>query len=180
MMIPERLTSAAASLGVRAALEIAVRYSDRRHAFGQPIRNFQGVNFMVADAITRLDAARALVYMAARAVDEQAPNSRRLVSQAKKFATDMAWEVANKAMQIMGGIGYTEVYPIEKMVRDIRLSQIWTGTNEIMNLLIQHEYYQEVLQADTDLDNLERAARAENVENEKCYTDEDMWRVHDA
>jgi alkylation response protein AidB-like acyl-CoA dehydrogenase len=180
MMIPERLTSAAASLGVRAALEIAVRYSDRRHAFGQPIRNFQGVNFMVADAITRLDAARALVYMAARAVDEQAPNSRRLVSQAKKFATDMAWEVANKAMQIMGGIGYTEVYPIEKMVRDIRLSQIWTGTNEIMNLLIQHEYYQEVLQADTDLDNLERAARAENVENEKCYTDEDMRRVHDA
>ena len=166
--------------GVRAALEIATRYSDKRHAFGRPIRIYQGVNFMVADAITRLDAARALVYMAARAVDEQAPNSRRLVSQAKKFATDMAWEVANKAMQIMGGIGYTEVYPIEKMVRDIRLSQIWTGTNEIMNLLIQHEYYQEVLQADTDLDNLERGARAENVENEKCYTDEDMWRVHNA
>jgi len=65
MMIPERLTSAAASLGVRAALEIATRYSDKRHAFGQPIRNFQAVNFMVADAITRLDAARALVYMAA-------------------------------------------------------------------------------------------------------------------
>ena len=178
MMIPERLTSAAASLGVRAALEIAARYSDKRHAFGQPIRNYQAVSFMVADAITQLDAARALVYMAARAVDENAPNARRLVSQAKRFATDMAWEVANKAMQIMGGIGYTEVYPIEKIVRDIRLSQIWTGTNEIMNLLIQHEYYKEVLEGGQDLRNVELDARGQDTDSEKCYTDEDMWRVH--
>lgn len=179
MMIPERLTSAAASLGVRAALEIAARYSDKRHAFGRPIRNYQGVSFMVADAITQLDAARALVYMAARAVDENAPNCRRLVSQAKKFATGMAWDVANKAMQIMGGIGYTDVYPIEKIVRDIRLSQIWTGTNEIMNLLIQHEYYKEVLQGAEDLRNVELDARGQDGEAEKCYTDEDMWRVHE-
>jgi len=179
MMIPERLTSAAASLGVRAALEIAVRYSDKRHAFGRPIRNYQAVSFMVADAITQLDAARALVYMAARAVDENAPNCRRLVSQAKKFATGMAWDVANKAMQIMGGIGYTDVYPIEKIVRDIRLSQIWTGTNEIMNLLIQHEYYKEVLQGADDLRNVELDARGQDGEAEKCYTDEDMWRVHE-
>ena len=178
MMIPERLTSAAASLGVRAALEIAARYSSKRHAFGQPIRNYQAVSFMLADAITQLDAARALVYMAARAVDKNAPNARRLVSQAKKFATDMAWEVANKAMQIMGGIGYTEVYPIEKIVRDIRLSQIWTGTNEIMNLLIQHEYYKEVLQGGQDARNVELDARGQDAAAEKCYTDEDMWRVH--
>jgi len=178
MMIPERLTSAAASLGVRAALEIATRYSDRRHAFGQPIRQFQAVNFMVADGITQLDAARALVYMAARAVDENAPNARRLVSQAKKFATNMAWEVANKAMQIMGGIGYTEVYPIEKIIRDIRLAQIWTGTNEIMNLLIQHEYYKEVLAGSKDARNVELDARGQDAEAEKCFTDEDMWRVH--
>lgn len=179
MMIPERLTSAAASLGVRAALEIATRYSDKRHAFGRPIRSYQGVSFMVADAITQLDAARALVYMAALSVDENAPNCRRLVSQAKKFATDMAWEVANKAMQIMGGIGYTEVYPIEKIVRDIRLSQIWTGTNEIMNLLIQHEFYKEVLQGGLDSRDVEMDARAQGAEAEKCYTDEDMWRVHE-
>jgi acyl-CoA dehydrogenase len=179
MMIPERLTSAAASLGVRAALEIAVRYSDKRHAFGQPIRSYQAVSFMVADAITQLDAARALVYMAARAVDENAPNARRLVSQAKKFATDMAWEVANKAMQVMGGIGYTEVYPIEKIVRDIRLSQIWTGTNEIMRLLIQHEYYKEVLQGGQDMRNVELDARGQDADAEKCYTDEDMWRIHE-
>jgi alkylation response protein AidB-like acyl-CoA dehydrogenase len=179
MMIPERLTSAAASLGVRAGLELAVRYSDKRHAFGQPIRMFQAVSFMVGDAITQLDAARALVYMAARAVDVGAPNARRLVSQAKKYATDTAWEVANKAMQILGGIGYTEVYPIEKMIRDIRLTQIWTGTNEVMNLLIQHEYYKEVLEGAHDRRNVEMDARSLKGEAEKCFTDEDMWRVHD-
>ena len=179
MMIPERLTSAAASLGVRAALEVAVKYSQKRHAFGQAIRRFQAVQFMVADAITKLDAARALVYMAARAVDTDAPNLRRIVSEAKRYATDAAWEIANKAMQIMGGIGYTDVYPIEKAVRDIRLSQIWTGTNEIMNLLIQHEYYKEVLEGAADVRNYELDAKNFDAETEKCYTDEDMWRVHD-
>jgi len=180
MMIPERMTSAAASLGAaRAALEVAARYSDRRHAFGQPIRNFQAVSFMVADAITRLDAARGLVYLAARSVDVGAPNSRRLVSEAKKFCTDTCWEVTNKAMQIMGGIGYTDVYPIERMVRDARLSQIWTGTNEVMSLLIQHEYYNEALKGKRDTRDVEKDAL--NVdEAEKCFTDEDMWRVHEA
>jgi alkylation response protein AidB-like acyl-CoA dehydrogenase len=178
MMIPERLTSAAASLGVRAALEIAVRYSNKRHAFGQPIRRFQAVSFMVADAITQLDAARAMVYMAARAADVGAPNCRRLVSQAKKLATDAAWEVSNKAMQIMGGIGYTEIYPVERMVRDLRLSQIWTGTNEVMNLMIQHEYYKEVLEGAQDRRSVELDARSGDAEAEKCFTDEDMWRVH--
>jgi acyl-CoA dehydrogenase len=178
MMIPERLTSAAASLGVKAGLDIAVRYSDKRHAFGQAIRNFQGVNFKIADAITKLDAARGLVYMAAQAVDKNAPNARRLVSEAKKFATDIAWEVANTAMQIMGGIGYTDIYPIERMVRDIRLPQIWTGTNEIMNLLIQHEYYREVLQSPSDLRDVELDAGEKDSDLEKCFTDADMWEVH--
>jgi alkylation response protein AidB-like acyl-CoA dehydrogenase len=180
MMIPERLTSAAACLGVRATLEVAVRYSDKRHAFGRSIRKFQAVQFMVADAITKLDAARALVYMAARAVDTNAPNVRRIVSEAKSYATDAAWEIANKAMQMMGGIGYTDVYPVEKTVRDIRLSQIWTGTNEIMNLLIQHEYYKEVLEATKDVRNYELDASSHDAESEKCYTDTDMWEVHAA
>jgi acyl-CoA dehydrogenase len=178
MMIPERLTSAAASLGVRAALEVAARYSDKRRAFGQRIRRFQGVSFKVADAITQLDAARAMVYMAARAVDSGSPNCRRLVSQAKKFATDTAWNVSNLAMQITGGIGYTDVYPIEKMVRDFRLSQIWTGTNEIMNLLIQHEYYKEVLEGSSNRRNIELDAASHDAQAEKCFTDEDMWLVH--
>jgi len=177
MMIPERLTSAAACLGVRAALEIATRYSDKRKAFGQKIRRFQGVNFMVADAITQLDAARALVYMAAKAVDEDSPNRRRLVSEAKKFATDTAWQVANLAMQIMGGIGYTDIFPIERIVRDYRLSQIWTGTNEIMNLLIQHEYYAEVLAGNTRQRDSERDAISHAAEAEKVYSDEDQQGV---
>jgi alkylation response protein AidB-like acyl-CoA dehydrogenase len=179
MMIPERLTSAAACLGVRAALEIAAQYSDKRRAFGQRIRRFQGVSFMVADAITQLDAARAMVYMAARAVDLDAPNRRRLVSEAKKFATDTAWEVANLAMQIMGGIGYTDIYPIERMVRDYRLSQIWTGTNEIMNLLIQHDYYEEVLEDSHTGRDVERDAVSSDADAEKVFDDDDMWRVHE-
>ena len=71
-----------------------------------------------------------------------------MVSETKKFATDSAWQIINHAMQIMGGIGYTDVYPIERLLRDIRLMSIWTGTNEIMNLLIQHEYYKELVDQD--------------------------------
>lgn len=180
MMIPERLTSAAASLGVRSALEIATNYSHKRRAFGRRIRRFQAVSFMVADAITQLDAARAMVYMAAKAVDRNAPNTRRLVSEAKKFATTTAWDVANIAMQIMGGIGYTDIYPIERMVRDQRLSQIWTGTNEIMNLMIQHEYYDELLGADENQRQVELDATGADGQAEKVFTDEDMWQTQEA
>jgi acyl-CoA dehydrogenase len=147
MMIPERMTSAVGGIGgARAALEIAARYADRRKAFGQKIRRFEAVSFKVADSITMLDAAGALVYAAAHAIDsgDDPGRVRRLVSEAKKFGTDAGWEVINHAMQIMGGIGYTNVYPIERMLRDIRLLTIWTGSNEIMSLLIQHEYYREL------------------------------------
>ncbi|MDH3211682.1 MAG: acyl-CoA/acyl-ACP dehydrogenase [Myxococcales bacterium] len=176
MMVPERLTSAGASLGMaRAALEVAVRYSERRKAFGQKIRHFQGVSFKVADAITRLDAARALTLAAARSVDAGLPSTRRLVSEAKKFATDTAWEVCNLAMQIVGGIGYTNVFPIEKMLRDTRLVQIWTGTNEIMSLLIQHEFYREVLGSAKPGRRVEADAEEAAAEDEKVYEDEEMW-----
>lgn len=147
MMIPERLTSAAGALGMaRAALEVAARYSTRRKAFGHVIKDFQAVGFKVADSITLLDAARGLVYATARAVDGGVPpaQARRLVSEAKKFATGAAWQIVNHAMQVMGGIGYTNVYPVERLLRDIRLIMIWTGTSEVMNLIIQHEYYREL------------------------------------
>jgi hypothetical protein len=72
------------------------------------------------------------------------------------------------------------VYPVEKAVRDIRLSQIWTGTNEIMNLLIQHEYYKEVLKGTDQVRNYELDATSHDAEAEKCYTDADMWRVHES
>ena len=176
MMIPERLTSAAGCLGVWGALDLAVRYSDRRRAFGKEIRKYQAISFNVADSITQLDAARAITYMAARAVDENYPDVRRLVSEAKKFATEAAWEIVNNAMQIMGGIGYTEVYPIERALRDTRLGMIWTGTSEIMNLLIQHEYYKQVLDPAYDRRKMEADAMAPD-ESERCLTDDDMEKV---
>lgn len=144
MMVPERMTSAAGAVGTgRVALEVAARYSTKRKAFGRHIQKFQAVNFMVADAVTQLDAARSLVYVAARMVDS-GQDARRMVSEAKKAATEAAWLAVNNAMQIMGGIGYTDIYPIEKLLRDMRLSMIWTGTNQIMSALIQHEYYMEL------------------------------------
>ncbi len=176
MMIPERLTSAAGCLGVWGALDLAVRYSDRRRAFGKEIRKYQAISFNVADSITQLDAARAITYMAALAVDENYPDVRRLVSEAKKFATEAAWEIVNNAMQIMGGIGYTEVYPIERALRDTRLGMIWTGTSEIMNLLIQHEYYKQVLDPAYDRRKMEADAMAPD-ESERCLTDDDMEKV---
>ena len=179
MMIPERLTSASGCLGVWGALDLAVRYSNRRRAFGQPIREFQGVSFLVADAITQLDAARGLTYMAARAVDENYPNVRRIVSEAKRFTTEAAWNVVNNAMQIMGGIGYTDVYPIERALRDTRLALIWTGTSQIMNLLIQHEYYDQVLNQPYDRRKLEQDAMHPD-ESERCFDDEDMWKIHES
>ena len=178
MMIPERLTSAAGCLGVWGALDLSVRYSNRRKAFGKRIREFEAVSFMVADAITQLDAARALTYLAARAVDENYPNVRRIVSEAKRFSTEAAWNVINKAMQIMGGIGYTDVYPIERTLRDIRLALIWTGTSQIMNLLIQHEYYDQVVNQPYDRRKLEQDAMHPD-ESERCFDDEDMWKIHD-
>jgi acyl-CoA dehydrogenase len=140
------------------------------------IREYHAVSFKVADAITQLDAARALTYLAARAVDENYPNVRRLVSEAKRFTTEAAWDVVNKAMQVMGGIGYTDVYPIERALRDIRLGMLWTGTSEIMNLLIQHEYYNQVLDPSYDRRKLEDDAMHPD-ESERCYTDDDMLQL---
>lgn len=172
MMIPERMTSAGGALGMgRAALEVAARYSTRRKAFSTELKNFQAVSFKVADSITLLDTARGIVYLAASAVDagDKAGRSRRLVSEAKKVATENAWKIVNNAMQIMGGIGYTNVYPIEKMLRDVRLIMIWTGTNEIMDLIIQHEYYKELAEEGFKARDIEfDAAEADQVD-EKIY-----------
>ncbi len=176
MMIPERLTSAAGCLGTWGALDLAVRYSAKRRAFGKEIRRYQGVSFKVADSITQLDAARGLCLMAARAVDENYPNQRRIVSEAKRFATEAAWEIVNNAMQVMGGIGYTDVYPIERALRDTRLGMIWTGTSEIMNLMIQHEYYNEVLSPEYGRRKMEDDAMHPDL-SERCLTDEDMENV---
>jgi len=146
MMIPERLGTAAMTIGpARAALEVAGGYTTRRKAFGRTINRFEGVSFQVAEASMLLDAARALVYTTARAVDagEEPGRTRRYISETKKFVTESCQKVAHNAMQVMGGIGYTDVYPVERHVRDLRLASIWTGTNEVMSMIIAHEWYTE-------------------------------------
>jgi acyl-CoA dehydrogenase len=169
MMIPERLTTAAGALGMaRCSLEVAARYSNRRKAFGDLIRRFQAVSFKIADSLARLDAARSLVYVTARHVDHGL-DSRRMVSEAKKTSTEMLWSVINDCMQVMGGIGYTSVYPIERFLRDARLQMIWTGTNEVMSLLIQHEYYKELLEEKVETRNVELDAMDEAGDEEKVY-----------
>jgi butyryl-CoA dehydrogenase len=144
MMIPERLGTAAMTIGAaRPALDVATGYTTRRKAFGQPIAGFQGVSFQVAEAVTLLDAARAMVYVTCRAVDDDvdAREVRRMISETKKFVTESCQTVAHNAMQVMGGIGYTNVFPVERIVRDLRLASIWTGTNEVMSLIIANEWY---------------------------------------
>jgi alkylation response protein AidB-like acyl-CoA dehydrogenase len=179
MMIPERLCSAAPMPGgMKACLDVAMNYADRRKAFGRPIRKFQAVSFMVAEAQTLLDTCRAMLYQAARAADDEVPNVRRLVSETKKFVTEAGWKVTNLAMQITGGIGYTDVYPIERAVRDTRLSQIWTGTNEIMSAMIQHDIFSEFHTERGRYRNFEDDAMHAD-ETEKIFDDDDMWRVFD-
>jgi acyl-CoA dehydrogenase len=134
---------------------------------------------MIAQAQTLLDASRAMIYQAARAADAEAPNLRRIVSETKKFVTESAWEAVNLTMQVVGGIGYTDVYPIERAVRDTRLAQIWTGTNEIMSTLVQHELFEEHRAEQGRYRDVESDA-AHGDPSEKVFDDEDMWRVYEA
>ncbi|MGE0087202.1 MAG: acyl-CoA dehydrogenase family protein [Desulfococcaceae bacterium] len=173
MMIPERLGTAAMTIGAaRPAVDIATAYTSRRKAFGQPVAAFQGVSFQVAEAVTLLDAARSLIYTTARAVDAQINEKqiRRMVSQSKKFVTESCQKAVHNAMQVMGGIGYTNIYPVERIFRDIRLASIWTGTNEIMSLIIANEWYKEYWQnrkagkiRDMEADAAEAGAKDEKI-----------------
>src|SRR3990172_5208201 len=150
MMIPERLGTAAMTIGAaRPALDIATHYTSRRKAFGQVINRFQGVSFQVAEAAMLLDASRALVYTTSRAVDGgmEVNQVRRLISETKKFVTESCQKVVHNAMQVVGGIGYTNVLPLERIYRDIRLASIWTGTNEVMAMIVAHEWYREAAAA---------------------------------
>lgn len=174
MMIPERLGTAAMTIGAaRPALEVATGYSTRRKAFGRPINEFQGVSFQVAEGIMLLDASRAMVHATAQAVDRKAPAAtvRRLISETKKFVTESCQKVVHNAMQVMGGIGYTTVFPVERIYRDLRLASIWTGTNEIMAGIIAHEWYKEywaLKEARLTRDAERDAPGADDVE-EKVY-----------
>ena len=174
MMIPERLGTAAMTIGAaRPALQIATRYTSRRKAFGQVINQYQGVSFQVAEAAMLLDASRAMVYATARAVDAgiDLDRLRRMVSETKKFVTEACQRVVHNSLQVLGGIGYTNVFPLERIYRDLRLASIWTGTNEIMSAIIASEWYKEFLESKRDGSARDFEADAEGADavEEKIY-----------
>ena len=132
-----RLNIAACSIGgAQAALDRTLAYAAQRKAFGKTIDQFQALQFRLADMATQLEAARALLHKAARRLDAGDPQATRLVAMAKRFATDVGFQVADEALQLHGGYGYLAEYGIEKIVRDLRVHRILEGTNEIMRLII--------------------------------------------
>jgi alkylation response protein AidB-like acyl-CoA dehydrogenase len=128
---------AAQALGIaQGALELAVKYSRQRQQFGKSISSFQGIQWMLADMATEIEAARALVYSSARMVDAGVKDVGRDSAMAKLFASDMAMKVTTDALQIFGGYGYMKDYPIEKYMRDAKITQIYEGTNQIQRNII--------------------------------------------
>jgi alkylation response protein AidB-like acyl-CoA dehydrogenase len=173
IMIPERITSGITG-GAREMLMIAARYAMRRKAFGTEIKNFEAVSFKIADSLMKLDAVDAFAYAVARTVDEGVGTPgyrRRLVSELKKFSTQVQWEVINDAMQIVGGLGYTNIFPIERALREARLPLIWTGTNEIQSLIIQHEFFKELREKEAEGRDVEKDVPhpEEVLKEEKVY-----------
>ena len=127
----------AQALGIaQGALDLAVSYSKQRIQFNRPIADNQGIQFMLADMATSVEAARLLVYNAAEMIDSEEQNFSRYSSMAKMFASDIAMEVTGDAIQILGGYGYMKEYPAERMMRDAKITQIYEGTNQIQRLVI--------------------------------------------
>lgn len=132
-----RLNIAAAALGgAQTALDTALSYTGERQAFGQAIRDFQTVQFRLADMETELQAARVFLRQAAWKLDTGAPDATKHCAMAKRLVTDTAFKVANEALQLLGGYGYLADYGVEKLVRDLRVHQILEGSNEIMRVIV--------------------------------------------
>ena len=131
-----RIGVAAQGLGIAdAALAAAIKYSKEREQFGKPVCKFQAISFMLADMATRLDAARLLVYRAAYLKENNLPCTKESC-MAKMYATDAAMSIASDAVQILGGYGYIREYPVERLLRDAKITQIYEGTNQIQRLII--------------------------------------------
>ncbi|MFA6957672.1 MAG: acyl-CoA dehydrogenase family protein [Thermoanaerobaculia bacterium] len=128
---------AAQALGLaQGALEWALRYTSERKQFGQTVMSHQAIQFMLADMATQVEAARQLVYTAAKVIDSGAKNVNKIAAMAKVFATDTAMKVTTDAVQLFGGYGYCKDYPIEKYMRDAKITQIYEGTNQVQRLVI--------------------------------------------
>ena len=135
-----------ASLGIglaQAAVDEAVTYAKQRVQFGRPIISFQAVQHILADMAIQLEAGRALVYAAARHIDHHPKDMSKASSMGKVFATDMAMKVTTDAVQVLGGYGYLKEYPVEKMMRDAKILQIYEGTNQIQRNVVGQELNKE-------------------------------------
>ena len=138
-----RVNIAACSLGgARAALENSLTYSAERKQFGKSIDQFQVTQFKLADMATELDASRLMVLRAATSLDSKDPQATKYCAMAKRFATDICSDICNMALQIHGGYGYLKDFPLERLVRDLRVHQILEGTNEIMRVIISRKLKQ--------------------------------------
>jgi alkylation response protein AidB-like acyl-CoA dehydrogenase len=135
----------AQALGIaQGALDVASRYVKERRQFDQAVADFQGVQFTLADMGTRVEAARLLVYRACAMADDGDPELSKLASMAKLFATDTAMAVTTDAVQLLGGAGYTRDFPVERMMRDAKATQIYEGTNQIQRIVIARRLLDEV------------------------------------
>ncbi len=135
-----RINIGACSLGAaRAALNEATEHMQVRKQFGRPLTEFQALQFKIADMATDLDAARLMILRAANSLDKKDPNATRHCAMAKRFATDAGFNIINESLQIHGGYGYIQEYPVERHLRDARVHQILEGTNEIMRVIIARD-----------------------------------------
>jgi alkylation response protein AidB-like acyl-CoA dehydrogenase len=143
-----RVTIGAQAVGIAAgALAAATAYVKERQQFGQPISEFQGVQFMLADMAMKLEAARQLVYRAAAASERSEKSLSFLGAAAKCFASDAAMEISTDAVQLFGGYGYTRDYPVERMMRDAKITQIYEGTNQIQRMVMARQLLQGIVSA---------------------------------
>ena len=139
------LTLARPAIGAQAvgisqgALDFAVRYANERLQFGKPISSFQAIQFMIADMATQVEAARSLVYKAASRIDEKSENAEKLSAVSKCFATQSAMKVTTDAVQILGGYGYMKDYPVERMMRDAKVTQVYEEADQVQRWRVAQE-----------------------------------------
>ncbi len=126
------------------ALDYAANYMQERRTFGQPLTSYQGLQFMVADMAMQIEAARGLVYRAAAMADTNHPDLTKVASMAKCFASDVAMKVTTDAVQLLGGYGFTKDFPVERMFRDAKITQIYEGTNQIQRMVIARKTFGDV------------------------------------
>ena len=142
----ERLSTAAGMLGIgRRCLDEALKYSLDREAFGVTLSRIPTVYSMIADMVMKRDLVATMILRGCRLGDKHGPAAMKEIAEAKFLAGEMSYEIADKALQVLGGIGYTNKYPVESFLRAARLGRIASGTSEIMQYIIQRDTYREIL-----------------------------------